>query len=52
MTQTVYTKVVETDVLGVKAYHVDCSCGFKSKRYDHEVTAQKHALMHAKHAHA
>ena len=41
------TKIVETDVLGVKAYHYECSCGDTSQRYDRETTAVRYAKTHA-----
>jgi hypothetical protein len=46
MTIMILTRIVETDVLGCKAYHVDCDCGFKSQRYDREATALRHAKKH------
>lgn len=40
--------VVETDVLGVKAYHYRCmECGEEGKRKDREVQAVKMAKAHA-----
>lgn len=41
------TKIVETNVLGARAYHYECECGVVGKRYDRETTAVRHAKKHA-----
>lgn len=43
----VLTRIIETSVLGVKAYHFACDCGEVSQRWDHESTAVTRARKHA-----
>ena len=42
----IFTAIVETDVSGIKAYHVECSCNFKSTRKDRESQAVRTAHKH------
>lgn len=48
----VLTRIYETEVLGMKAYHVECDCGFKSSRKDYQSEAVRTAKRHADSKHA
>lgn len=49
--RAVLTNVVETVVLGVRAYHVECQCGFKTKPVNREARALARAKVHGEQAH-